>query len=97
MFPPRARGQAGRKGFFDGPPDLAVEVVSPGDTDEAVQMKVLDYLRAGTQAVWVISPRTRTVMVYTSFQAIRVLVEDDVLDGGEVVPGFTLAVAQLFE
>ncbi len=62
----RAVQQRRPEGYFEGAPDLAVEVVSPGDRDEEVQRKVMDYLEAGTKLVWIVRPRTETVTVYRS-------------------------------
>ncbi|ABU57795.1 Uma2 family endonuclease [Roseiflexus castenholzii] len=92
----RAAQQRGRSGFFEGPPDLAVEVVSPSDTAEDVEAKVLDYLEAGARMVWIVRPRTRTVTVYHSLRAVQVLRPGDLLDGGDVLPGFAVPVAALF-
>ena len=83
-------------GFWPGAPDLAVEVVSPGDTNTEVEDKVFEWLRAGTRMVVVINPRQETVTVYRSLEEVVVLNRDDVLDGGEVVPGWTLPVHELF-
>lgn len=83
-------------GFLAGPPDLAVEVVSPSDTNEAVDAKILDYLDAGTRQVWVISPRHRTLRVVESRRSSRILGPDDVLDGGDLLPGLSLRVGELF-
>jgi Uma2 family endonuclease len=84
------------RGFWPGAPDLAVEVVSPGDTYTEVEEKVHDWLNAGTHMVLVLNPRTRTVAVYTSHTDVVRLTESDTLDGGEVLPGFTCRVAELF-
>ena len=67
-------------------PDLAVEVMSPGDTSNEVKEKVTDWLDAGTRAVWVVDPRRRTVSVYRSMTDVTRLAEGDELDGGDVVP-----------
>ncbi len=83
-------------GFFSGAPDLAVEVLSPSDAAGDVLAKVQDWLDAGCRAVWVVDPKTRTVTVYRSRRQIAVLSESDTLDGGEVVPGFRVPVAELF-
>src|SRR5919109_84876 len=84
------------RGFWPGAPDLAVEVVSPGDTYTEVEEKVNDWLNAGTRMVLVLNPRTRTVAVYTSHTDVVRLTEADTLAGGEVLPGFTCRVAELF-
>ena len=83
-------------GFWPIAPDLAVEVVSPSNTATEIQEKVLEYLVAGTRLVWVVDPRTRSVTIYRSRDQIRVLTVGDELDGADVLPGFRLAVADLF-
>lgn len=90
--------QAGNvKSYWIGAPDLAVEVVSPGDTVGKVEGKVTEWLEAGTLMVWVASPRLRTVTVYRSLTEIIMLTEKDTLDGGDVVPGFRIAVCDIFD
>ena len=84
------------RGFWPGAPDLAVEVISPGDTYTEVEEKVNDWLSAGTRMVLVLNPRTRMVTVYTSPTDVVRLTESDTLDGGEVLPGFTCRMAALF-
>ena len=83
-------------GFWPGAPDLAAEVVSPGDTYAEVQDKIADWLDAGTRLVVVVNPSTQTVDLYRSRSDIRILTMDDVLDGGEVVPNWTLPVRDIF-
>ena len=82
--------------FLELAPDLAVEVVSPGDTAREVQDKVEDWLRAGTRLVWTVYPATRSVNVYRSLEDVRVLSEDDTLEGDQVIPGFACKVRELF-
>jgi Uma2 family endonuclease len=88
-------GDATKK-FWPGAPDLAVEVVSPGDTYSEVNEKVEDWLGAGASAVWIIDPRRRTVLVYRSMTDVTQLLEVDELDGGDVVPGFRCKVSEIF-
>ena len=83
------------RGFTRAAPELAVEVVSPGNTASEINRKVLDFLGAGKQLVWVVYPDTRTVNVHTSAGS-RTLREDDTLDGGDVLPGFRLRVRDIF-
>jgi len=85
-----------RGSFFPGAPDLAVEVVSPNDLAQEVERKIQDYLTAGTAMVWVLYPETRHVMLYRSGGEARFLAEKDALDGGDVLPGFTCEVRELF-
>lgn len=82
--------------FFPGAPDLAVEVLLPGDRAGALQEKIEDWLAAGTQAVWVVDPGPRTVAVYTRHQPVAVYRAADELPGGEVLPGFRVPVAEIF-
>ncbi len=84
------------KKFWQGAPDLAVEVGSPGDTLKEVREKVEDWLAAGTRAVWVVNPKRRSVSVYRSTADVTRLSESDELDGGDVVPGFRCRVADIF-
>jgi Uma2 family endonuclease len=93
----RAAVQESRDGFFDGAPDLAVEVVSPSETEESIHAKVLDYLHAGTRLVWVIHPEAQTVTEYRSLSQIRVVTAEERLDGHDLLPGFSVAVMELFE
>ena len=89
--------QAGEvQGYWPGPPDLAVEVISPSDTYTEVENKVLNWLDAGTLMVVVINPRQQAVTVYHSLEEVVVLTQEDVLDGGEVVPGWTVPIRELF-
>jgi Uma2 family endonuclease len=84
-------------GFFPGPPDLAVEVLSPDDRAGEVLAKVQDWLDTGCRAVWVVDPRTRTVSVYRSPSEIIVLGESEPLSGGDLVPNFSLPVSECFQ
>ena len=87
----------GLQGFVPFAPDLAVEIVSPGDRAEDVYGKVREYLAAGVQLVWVFWPKYRAVSVYEPGGVTRELGPDDELDGGDVLPGFRVRVAELFE
>jgi Uma2 family endonuclease len=82
--------------FWEGAPDLAVEVVSPSDTLEEVEEKVDDYLAAGTRMVWIMNPRRRTITVYRPGSNPVVLREADTLDGQDVLPGFHCGVHEAF-
>lgn len=84
-------------GFWRRGPDLAVEVVSPANAASEMQEKALEYLAGGSRLVWVVHPLGRSVTVYRSRDQIRVLLEGESLDGGDALPGFRLAVADLFE
>ena len=82
--------------YYPEAPALAVEVVSPDDTAEAVDDKIRSWLAAGTKLAWVIYPKGRTVTVYRSLDDIQGLSEKDSLSGESVVPGFSCAIADLF-
>lgn len=77
-------------------PDLAVEVLSEGNTEEEMERKLKEYFLAGTRLVWLVDPESRTVRVYTAPDEFTRLTEVDTLTGGDVLPGFTLPLRQLF-
>jgi len=87
---------AARRGFFHGAPDLAVEVISPNDLYTEVDEKVGEWLEHGTLMVLVVNPRRRTVAVHRPGRDVRILGVADTIDGEDVVPGWTLAVRDLF-
>jgi Uma2 family endonuclease len=82
---------------WDVVPDLAVEVVSPTDFAEDLLAKVGEYFRAGVRLVWVVYPRERLVCVYRSLTDSRGLTRDDTLDGGDVLPGFRVPLADVLQ
>lgn len=84
------------KSYWPFAPDLAAEVISPGDRFADLQTKVVEYFRAGTRLVWVIEPATRTVYVYRARRDVQALGEQDDLTGGEALPGFRCPVRELF-
>jgi Uma2 family endonuclease len=77
-------------------PDLAVEVLSKGNTKREMARKLKDYFLAGVQLVWFVDPAKRTVAVYTAPDEWTVLAEEQTLDGGSVLPGFRLPLRELF-
>ena len=83
-------------GYLELAPDLVVEVVSPNDTVRKVSDKVDEWLEAGVRLVWVVEFRKRTITEYRFRKPIRVLREEDTLEGGDVVPGFSLPVREVF-
>ena len=84
------------KGYFDGAPDLAVEVISPSNTFEEIHNKLIEYFESGARLVWVVNPDEQSVLVYRRPQPERLLKITDSLDGEEVIAGFTLPMAELF-
>jgi Uma2 family endonuclease len=85
-------------GFLEGAPDLAVEILSPSNTVEEIDQKLIEYFDNGSRLVWVISPKQKYILVYRNAQEPERLVKsNDSLDGEEIVPGFNLPVAELFQ
>jgi Uma2 family endonuclease len=77
-------------------PDVAVEVLSPSNTRREMDRKRREYFEAGTQLVWIVDPDQRTVEVDTAPENPTVLHESDTLDGGTILPGFSLPLKELF-
>ena len=86
----------GVRAFFDGAPDLAVEVISPNDRASEFLAKADDWLRFGCVAVWVVDPETKTVTVYSHRPQTLFLSVNDTLVCEELLPGFSLPVSQVF-
>ena len=78
------------------PPDLAIEVKSSNDKKKNMRQKAQRYLDNGTLLVWLVFPESRTVEVYDGDNDVVTLGMDDTLTGGDVLPGFTLRVADIF-
>ncbi len=77
-------------------PDLVVEVLSRGNTSKEMARKLDEYFRAGVRVVWYVDPKRRTVRVYAGRDRSVLLHEDQSLDGGEVLPGFSLSIREWF-
>lgn len=77
-------------------PDLAVEVVSEHDRYTELQKKIAHYRAVGVRLVWIVEHETRTITVYTGERAL-VLQGNDALDGGDILPGFSLSLTDIFE
>jgi Uma2 family endonuclease len=92
IFPPNTDPPA-----FDAVPNLAVELIGPSELAGELEEKIRHYLEAGVQSVWVVYPIDRTVHVWEGPTTVRVLTETDELNGGDVLPGFRLLVAALFQ
>ena len=92
-FPGRKRPKVA---IPDLAPDLVVEVLSKGNTRAEMRRKLGEYFAAGVRLVWLVHPRKRTVRVYTSVEHSVLLKEGQSLDGGDVLPGFALALEELF-
>ena len=83
-------------GYWPGPPDLAIEIISPNDRYTEVYEKVDEWLEAGAGMVVVVNPRNRTATVRVAGMNPVILREGDTLDGGDVVPGWRMPVTDLF-
>ena len=89
-------GRIPREALWSLAPDLAVEVISRGNTPEEMQRKLEDYFATGVRQVWYVYPATREVRVFTSAEGSVVLREPETLDGGDLLPGLSLSLARLF-
>ncbi|MBM3222851.1 MAG: Uma2 family endonuclease [Candidatus Tectomicrobia bacterium] len=89
-------GRVPRQPIPDLAPDLAVEVLSEGNTAREMERKLQEYFAAGVRLVWYVAPVSQEIHVYTSPDQHTVLTITDTLQGGDVLPGFRLPVQQLF-
>jgi Uma2 family endonuclease len=86
----------GTQGYPEIAPDLAVEVKSPSNSNPEMAAKAAMWLSYGSKEVWVANPKTTTVTIYRPGALPVTLSEDDTLDGGDLLPGFTTPVWRLF-
>jgi Uma2 family endonuclease len=77
-------------------PNLAIEVVSPSNTIAEMDERIAHFFKTGVQLVWVVHPQSKQVCVYQSTKDCKILEIGDVLDGGKVLPGFSLPLADIF-
>ena len=84
------------RSYWQQPPDVAVEMLSPEDRPHDVHAKVRDYLRHDVRLVWVVDPDAREATVYRPSAVPATIGIDGALDGGGVLPGFTFALRSLF-
>lgn len=84
------------KSYRAGAPDLAVEVISPGESKNKIEKKTGRWLQGGALAVWLVNPQTRTVTVCRLNTETKFLSEKDVLTGDDIVPGFGFPVSEIF-
>lgn len=87
---------APKDSWFEGAPELAVEVVSPSDSAQDLEIKTKQYLQASAKQVWILYPATKTVHISRPDTPLVVLDESQSLDGGDLLPGFSVKVADLF-
>ncbi|MDE0076034.1 MAG: Uma2 family endonuclease [Caldilineaceae bacterium] len=83
-------------GYFEGPPDLAVEIASPSDSPRQLFDKARMWISFGVPLVWTVDPEARTLDVHQPNQPLVRLSADDMLDGGQVLPGFSCNVRDIF-
>jgi Uma2 family endonuclease len=83
--------------FFHGAPDLAVEVKSPNNTRREIDERLKDFFESGTRLAWIIDPETQSVEVCTSPTQRKLIGSGGMLEGGEVLPGFSYPIADLFK
>jgi Uma2 family endonuclease len=81
--------------YFEIPPDLAVEVLSPDDRRSKVREKIREYIAKGVKLVWLVDPEARTITTYAGSLRGTELDESETIDGGDVLPGFSCPIADL--
>ena len=86
-----------QSGFLDVAPELIVEILSPDDRWSEVKQKLKEYFSIGVKLVWVADPADKTVYAYRSLTDVREFTAADALTGDDVLPGFSVQVAELFE
>lgn len=89
-------GKAPAKAICDIAPDWAIEIVSRSNTAREMQIKREQFFAAGTRRMWIVDPRKRTIEDWTSAKTMQLLGADDVVDVGEILPGFTLNIGDWF-
>jgi Uma2 family endonuclease len=90
------RWNAPEDGWYQGAPDIAIEVLSPGNSAEDVETKIAQYLNAGAKLVWIVMPKIKQVRVCRADGSQTTLRETDSLTGEPVLPGFALPLSELF-
>jgi Uma2 family endonuclease len=94
---PRLEEVGETKGYWPGAPDLAVEVLSPGDRPGKVKTKISQWLGFGTKQVWIVDPKPCTVTIYRSLTDITTFVEGNYLEAPDLLPGFRISLERLFK
>jgi Uma2 family endonuclease len=82
--------------WLRGAPDIAIEVLSPANSAEDIELKISQYLSSGAKSVWIVSPKARQVRIYRADGTHRLLAEPEALTGETIVPGFALSLTELF-
>ena len=85
------------KGYWPGPPDIAVEVLSPGETGPKARRKVAEWISYGTKQVWIVNPKTETVTIYRSSGDTTTFSDEQTVEADDLLPGFRIAVKEIFK
>ncbi len=83
--------------FAELGPDIAIEVLSPSNTRAEMALKTTEYFEAGSRQVWLFDPETRSISVYSDPTQVKALEAKDILEGGDILPGFSIQVQQIFD
>jgi len=92
----RAKDLRQSKGYWPGPPDLAVEVVSPSERKTEVKAKALDWLQYGARQVWIVDLKNETVTIHQSITDVLTLTKEEELSAEDLVPGFRIRLSDIF-
>ena len=92
----QGRKSSRSQGFLSGAPDLAVEVLSPGDRRSKIEQKTAQWLQFGAKAVWIVNPERRTVEIHSQNGQTKILTENEELSDDDVIPGFRALVSEIF-
>ena len=95
--PEQAESTKKKASYVDGPPVLAIEVLSPNDKQKDINEAIEEYLDCGTHQVWVVDPYAETVTVHRTGQEPVLYTRSQQLPGGDDLPGFSCSVAEIFE
>jgi Uma2 family endonuclease len=89
-------GELPTDAICDAAPELVVEVISEGNTESEMEKKLRDYFAAGVRLAWYVYPKTKSAIIYTSPTKPKEIGIDGALDGGKILPGFSLPLAKVF-
>jgi len=92
----RAKDLKQSKGYWPGPPDLAVEVISPSERKTEVKTKALQWLHYGAKQVWVVDLKQETVTIYRTSSEVVTLSKEEELSAEDLIPGFSIGIADIF-
>ena len=92
-----ARRGRDRKGYWPGPPDIAVEVLSPSETGPKARKKIEEWLGYGTKQVWIVNPKKQTLTVHWASGESKTFSSEEIFEADELLRGFSVAVADIFK